>query len=284
MLDSMTIQERVKVMPPLSTGAGELLSVMTRKNRELDTIVSAIERDSALTAGVLRMVNSAAFALTREIRTVREAVAFLGELKIVGIAMAAAGKDTFNDELTGYRGSRGDLGRHCLLAAMTARELCRFTRGAVDAGVAYTSALLHDIGKVIISDYLDRATDAIFASLQNESMPDFRAAEQKFLGTDHCDCGYEIANEWNLPRELMVGIKYHHIPGDAEPQDQPLAYVVHLADMMTIMHGVGTGIDTQHYSLDRSYVDHVRVSDEELEGLVPGLQEEFEGTAGVLFG
>ena len=284
MLDSGTIQKKINDMPPLSDGAHEMLAVVAGKEHEPEDIVTAVERDSVLTASVLRVVNSAAFALAREISTVKDAVAYLGDMKVVGIAMAAAGKATFNTELKGYRGSRGDLGRHCLLTAMTARELTRHTHGAVDPGIAYTAGLLHDIGKVIISDCLDQVAADIFASLDNETMPDFRAAEQHFLGTDHCDAGHEVGNEWSLPYPLLTGIKYHHLPAEAEACDRPLAYVVHLADMVVMNHGVGTGMDAEHYHVDRAYIDHIRIEEDELEELMPRLEADFARTAGALFG
>lgn len=284
MIDSVSIQERIKVLPPLSHSASRLLSVMGRRYHQVTDIVNVVEHDSALTAAVLRMVNSAAFSLSREVLTVKDAVAYLGDTKIVSIAMAATGGDIFNAELKGYRGSRGDLGRHCLYTALVSRELARHSRGGVDPGVAFTSGLLHDIGKAMISDFLGDSTDDILASLENKELPDYRAAEQKHLGTDHCEAGYEMANHWGLPFALRVGIKYHHTPFDAIGEEKPMAHVIHLADMLVMMQGHGTGADTLYYSLDSGYLEFVKIPTGELEQVVLNLQDEFQRTAELLFG
>ena len=86
-----------------------------------------------------------------------------------------------------------------------------------------------------------------------------------------------------VPAELMTGIKYHHPPSDAEPRDQPLAYVIHLADMKTMDHGIGAGVDTDYYSIDRSYIDHIRIPENELSELINKLEMDFQKTAGLLF-
>ena len=118
----------------------------------------------------------------------------------------------------------------------------------------------------------------------HETLPDFRSAEQQFLGTDHCETGYEVANLWNLPAPLMAGIRYHHLPGEAEGGDRALAYCVHLADMLTMDYGVTAGIDGDHYSVDRGYVDFVRLTQDELEEMAPETEEEFGSLSAALFG
>jgi HD-like signal output (HDOD) protein len=153
----------------------------------------------------------------------------------------------------------------------------------VNPGVAFTSGLLHDIGKAMISDFLQNDIEDILTSLEHRELPDYRTAEQKYLGTDHCLTGYEMANHWHLPFPLRIGIKFHHTPFDAVGAEKPMAYVVHLADMLVMLHGYGTGADTPHYSLDRSYKEFVKITDDELEQVIPGLQDEFDNTAAILF-
>ena len=121
-VNTQEILDSVNSVPALSAGATQLLNVMGGAKYEVSDIVRVIENDSALTANVLRVVNSAALGLRREITTVHEAVAYLGDTKVIGIALASSTGDTFNKELPGYHGDRGDLGRHCLwVAAMTAK-------------------------------------------------------------------------------------------------------------------------------------------------------------------
>ncbi|MFH1845904.1 MAG: HDOD domain-containing protein [bacterium] len=283
MLDTVNIENTIKVLPPLSASAGQLLTVMAKQDRKIQEIVSVIEHDSALTASILRMVNSAAFGLRREIATIKEAVTLLGDTKITSLALASLGDGLMNKELQGYQGSRGDLGRHCLYTALVARELARHTRGRVDPGVAFTAGLLHDLGKAIISDFLVDRLDPLIHLLQTAGTADHLDAEKELLGTDHCDTGYELANHWHLPFVLRVGIKYHHLPAFALGDEKPMVYTIHLADHLTMRHGHGTGIDSELYRLDSGYLEFVKLSLDELTA-VPGLVEkEFLKTAAVLY-
>jgi len=87
-VDTQEILESVKSVPALSPGASQLLNVIGGGDYNVADIVKVIENDSALTANVLKVINSAAVGLRREVNTVHEAVAFLGDTKIIGIALA----------------------------------------------------------------------------------------------------------------------------------------------------------------------------------------------------
>ncbi len=283
MIDSVEIMERIKVIKPLSHAAHQVLGVMGRRDREPQEICTIIENDSALTAAVLRFVNSAQFNLRRELLTVKDAVAYLGETRVIAIALAAAGKSFFNAELRGYHGSRGDLGRHCLFAAIASRELAHFTFGAVDPGVAFTAGLLHDLGKATISDFLEGKTDDILAELDYGEGIDFIAAERRHLGTTHCEVGYELANHWEIPYPLTIGIRHHHTPRDAEPCDQSMAFVIHVADMLAMANGICSKADCLNYAVDRTYTELMMIDAEQLAKVTKKVKKEWQIAAGLMF-
>jgi putative nucleotidyltransferase with HDIG domain len=277
------IEDRVKTLPPLSPGAGQLLVLMTRQQREPADIVHIVERDAVLTTGVLRYVNSATFTLNRQIATVKEAVAYLGEARVVSVAMAAAAGGAFQTELVGYHGSRGDLGRHSLYVGLAARELARRTQGQLEPGVAFTAGLLHDIGKAIISEFLRDDEGGLSEALVAEDTADFLAAERRHLGTDHGEVGAAVANHWGLPYALRIGIKLHHAPGDATAEERATAYVVHLADRLAMEQGHGTGDDTLRYPLDPGWTLTVRAGADDLAAIAAKVRPEFEAASAVLF-
>lgn len=283
-VDTKEILESVKSVPALSPGATHLLSVIGAGDYEVSDIVKVIENDSALTANVLKVINSAALGLRREVNTVHEAVAYLGDTKIIGIALASSSGDTFNKELVGYHGDRGDLGRHCLWVALAARELARHTDGAVDGGVAFTAGLLHDIGKAVISDFMVDLVPDILAEVGEDPGTDHLNAEQALMGTDHCEVGGALAARWKMPMTLIEGILYHHRPADAPEKARPMAYVIHLADTLAMMQGFSTGVDALQYTFDPVYTDYVKLTSQELEGLALDVQIDYRATAEALFG
>jgi putative nucleotidyltransferase with HDIG domain len=278
------ILKSVKRVPALSPGASRLLDVLGTGCYEVADIVQVIETDSGLTANVLKVVNSAAMGLRRDITTVHQAVAFLGDTKIIGIALTNSGGEIFNQALAGYAGDRGDLGRHCLWVAIAARELARHTGGRVDKGVAFTAGLLHDIGKVVISDFMVEVMPRIVAGASDETFGDHLEAERQVMGTDHCEVGRELGRHWRMPESLVAGIQHHHRPALAPEDFRPMAYVIHLADTLAMMQGIGTGVDDMQYELAPDYADHVQIEASGLEGLTLDTQIDFKATAEALFG
>ncbi|MCB1184082.1 HDOD domain-containing protein [bacterium] len=278
------ILDSVKRVPVLSPGASQLLDAIGKADYQVSDIVRIIETDPALTVSVLKTVNAAAMGLRREVDSIREALAFLGETKVVGIALAASAGEVFNADLAGYHGSRGDLGRHSLWTAIAARELSRHTGGRVERGVAFTAGLLHDIGKAVISDYLAEDLDRL-ASLREEiGDGDQLDLEHRTVGTDHADVGQALARHWNMPASLVAAIRYHHAPQEAPDAFRTMAYTVHTADMLAMMFGVGTGADDMQYTLDPDYRDHLDIDTGGLEGLALDVQVDFKATAEALFG
>ncbi len=283
-VSSEEILKTVKSVPALSPGASQLLDVLGGGQYEISDIVQVIENDSALTVNVLKVVNSASMGLRREITSVHQAVAFLGDTKVIGIALASAGGETFNAKLAGYHGDRGMLGMHCLWVALAARELSRHTDGLVDKGVAFTAGLLHDIGKAVISDFMVDLVPAIMKSAGQETEPDHLRAEQEIMGTNHCEVGCQLARQWKMPESLIAGIEFHHTPVDAPEEYRAMAYVIHLADTLAMMQGVGTGVDDMQYKFDVDYEKYVKLDSGALEGLALDVQIDFNATAEALFG
>jgi len=283
MIDPSQLVEKVRNIKPLSEATRKLLVLMGQPDHQIQDLVRIVEHEPALTANVLRVANSATFALNRKLATLAEAASYLGYMHIVGIALATSGQDVFNAELKGYDGSRGDLGRHCLWTALAAKELANLTDDRVYQGLAFTSGLLHDIGKVVISDFLPEYAEEMEQRLQTSQVSDYITAEREVLGTDHCAVGGLLAEHWQLPESLQMGIAYHHSPQEADEEWQPTAFVVHLADMMAMMSGNGTGVDAILYGLDSRYSEFVTITPEQLEPMMLDLQLEFERTAPLLF-
>jgi HD-like signal output (HDOD) protein len=283
MIDPGELVQKVRSIQPLSDATNKLLALMGQPDHQVKDLVRVVELEPALTANVLRVANSASFGLNRKLATLQEAASYLGYMHIIGIALATSGREVFNADLRGYDCARGDLGRHCLWSALAAKEVARLTKEKVVEGIAFTSALLHDIGKVIISDFLPGYADEMDARRKDSELADNLTIEREILGTDHCAVGTLLAEHWGLPESLQVGVAHHHRPREAPSGWRATAMVIHLADMMAMMSGNGTGADAILYALDGHYAEYVPLSSPKLESLMFNLQKEFERTSPMLF-
>jgi putative nucleotidyltransferase with HDIG domain len=201
---------------------------------------------------VLRLCNSSAYGLSRRIETIKEAIAMLGFGVIKSMAFTIISQNSLDKAVQGYDLNKGALWTNAATCAVYARHIAQKTK-ACDPELAYTGAVLRDIGKLVLDKYVGQFFVDIERQAIDEQM-DFEAAEARTLGYSHTDIGEKVAERWNLPETLRAVIRYHHqpsaMPADSDDTWVKLVAVVHLADTMTMMMGCGVGGDGLMYSLD----------------------------------
>lgn len=278
------IREAIAAMPLLSTATSRLLALRSQEECDRGELVSIVKHDSLLTAQVLKVVNSAAFQRSKEIISIEQAVNFLGEDMVISSAMSQAAGTIFGKKLDGYAAEEGELWRHDLKTAIAGKLLAELGKKPVNPDQAFTCGLLHDLGKAVISDFLKNTPKKIVTALELKKIPDYLAAEKALLGIDHAEAGYELCRKWNLPEPLPQVTRWHHQPGQAEPEYQPLCYVVHLADFIAMMSGSGTGADAFQYSIDKAYADFVYMDEIKLAGILANVEKEYTKVAKAFWG
>ena len=278
MTDKITredLQKIVKSVPLLSASANRLLQLTSDSEHELADIVNLVKTDANLTARVLKVVNSAAFGLINNITSVDRAISYLGERIIVSIAVGDCAAKLFEKELGGYEAGQGDLWKHDLRTAIAAREIVVQSGAQVSADLAFTAGLLHDIGKSLISDYLQGTAPEAISMITAEDSEDYLDAEEKLIGFDHTEAGFELALVWQLPAELAEVIRFHHQPDQASEEHRALVYAVHLGDNIAMMGGYGTGADSMQYRLDPNYTEYITLSPNTLASVMLTVDTEF---------
>lgn len=278
------ILSKAKLVPQLSANALALMKLVQDQDHSLQDVVRLVEVDAALTANVLKVVNAPAFGLGQPVSSLARAVAFLGDKMVVGIAIGSCAPEVYSKDLAGYDSPAGELWLHSLRTAIAARELTRLARTEISPETAFTAGILHDIGKSLISSYLQDRTGEVLDQVNTVTGADFLAAERKLLGVDHCQVGAAMAEHWNLPPELLAPIKRHHAPRSADLLLQPLTYTVHLADLLAMLGGSSTGADALAYAMDPGVEDHFDLSGSVLERVLLAVSDEFERSKTLFLG
>lgn len=284
MVDSKELIKRIRAIPFLSESAMTLISVMGDREHNVADVTRVVECDPILTAKVLNVVNSAAFAISNNIDSIMRAISLLGDKTVVGIAMGLCAENVFFEDLEGYASAGGELWKHCLKCAIASREIANYSKEVVSPDLAYTAGLLHDIGKSIMSDYLKGSTEIIINDINTIENRSYIEEEKYLVGTDHSEVGVLLSAHWNLPLVLRSVIRHHHLPAVAPDEYKSLTYVVHLGDMIAMMEGAGTGMDSMRYSLDNGYTDFIELSPTAFEKIMFKVSVEFEKTASALGG
>lgn len=270
------IVEKLRVIideiPPLSNTTSQLLEQIGNPNHSLQDIVKIVNQDAVLTGLVLKTVNSSYYGLSKTIESVDDAIKYLGDSAVAGLALKSEKSDIYNKDMSGYKAAIDAAWAHSLKVGIASRYLAkRFSGGDVRESVAYTAGIVHDIGKSLISGFLNENEQQI---LDDE----FIEYERNNIGITHAEAGSILADKWKLPDIIKEVIEYHHEPNLATQGYRKIVYIVHLADFIAMMSGSGTGIDSMRYSIDENYSKYLPISDEELEKTFFEIQLEFKTT------
>ena len=278
------VRQAINKVPLISNAAARLLELSGDSEHGIADIVNIVKYDAVLTAQILKVVNSAAFARNTEVYSVDHAVSLLGEDMVVGIAMSEAAGLLFEKKLDGYAAEAGALWRHDLKTAIAAKIIAGHARNELSGDLAFTCGLLHDLGKGVVSDFLGGTTEKIHQAMEQKKFSDYAAAERAILGIDHAEAGYELTLRWKLPDPLPQAIRFHHQPALADEACKPLVYTVHLADIVAMMSGVGTGSDALQYTLDAAYESYISLSGEDLAMVMLAVEQNFLKVAAAFWG
>lgn len=281
---SEEILAAVKQVPLLSPQATRLLGMVATPDHGIGDLVDIVKCDSALTAKVLRVINSPIFGLIQPMTTVERALAYMGERMVVSIALSESAGKLLNKSLEGYESAAGTLWDHDLFTAIASREIARTSKEEMPIDLAYTSGLLHDIGKAVISDFLNEANHDLVGDIARGELTDFVDGERRLLGMDHAEIGYKLAQSWGLPEALAEAIAWHHHPNEAKEEFRGLVYAVHLGDILAMMGGVGTGSDGLQYQLEHGYQDYFDLKSNDLPLILMTAQDEFEKISAAMSG
>ena len=277
------VRARIRETPLLSHSAIQLVEIAADADHTIADVLRVVEVDSVLTGQVLRVVNSAALGIRNEVTSIERALAYLGDKIVVGIAIAHGQSQVYGKPLQGYGSEGGGLWEHSLRTAIAARHLAEIAREPLSSEIAYTGGILHDIGKATLSEFIEGKLEEILAEVDADTVENFLDAEAKLLGVNHCDAGAELAAHWSLPSPFSDICAYHHRPQEAPAETRAIVTIVHVADIVAMLGGSGTGADTLMYGLDPSYQDVIDISKQSLDSIVLKTTVEFE-KARLMFG
>lgn len=266
------IVRRVNDLPALSQVVAQVLKLVEDPESTVKELNDIICQDQALVTKVLHLANSAYYGFPRRIGTVVEAVIILGFSTIRNLVLAASVHNLLNREVPGYQLGQGELWRHSIACAMTTRTLARRVRFP-SPDQAFIAGLLHDIGKVVLSIYVSEVYSEIIKKVHEAQVP-FAQAEEEILGFTHSSVGAKVADKWNLPVSLVEAIAFHHSP-DSAKENPKLTSLIHVADAMCMMMGIGLGGDGLCYPLVPSAFSLLGLKPEDVEGVMGELGDLF---------
>ena len=230
----------IEDLPPFPQVAQKAMAALGNPDCSVEELVHIIEYDQAITANVLRFCNSAYLGLPEKIRTLHQAIPYLGQKKLLSIIQTCCSMKYFAGSTPGYDLRVGELWRHSVSCAILSQILGEKIQHEHQDEL-FTAGLLHDIGKLVLSIYVEEDFDKIYNLVQKNNLS-FLEAEQEVIGMDHAQVGGNIVRKWEFPDSICQCVEYHHKPDKISDSDY-LTTIVHIADLGCMVMGIGVGED-----------------------------------------
>jgi putative nucleotidyltransferase with HDIG domain len=183
--------------------------------------------------------------------------------------------------LPAYAVEANELWRHSLVTA-TAAELVveTFSNISVEAPVAFTVGLLHDIGKLVLSQALTVEYQTEIRRLVEEHHFSRAEAEKATIGTDHAEVGAQLLQSWHLPEDIVEAVGNHHCPV-FKPRLR-LSVVTHLANCAAHLAGSAPGWDGYAVRVNEDVIKMLSITPERIELLILAVRESFDKVDGFM--
>jgi HD-like signal output (HDOD) protein/signal transduction histidine kinase len=199
---------------------------------KLQAIARIVDKDAAISAKLLQLVNSAFIGARKAFTNVEQAVVYLGADTVRNLAISISVQQVFRRVETNGLLSIDRFWHHSYQSALLAQKIAVAT-GYPETSEAYLTGLLHDIGKLL----LWMAFPGKYAPLLLKGVRchNGRLAflEEEKLHVNHCEAGAWLCEQWRLPALLADAIRYHHHPLDEVAQALPLTRIASLADLLS---------------------------------------------------
>lgn len=224
------ILEHAQQLHPLPASVHRLLHILDQADTTVGEVAKLFAVDQALTAQILQAANAVTLGYNTTCSSVQEAVMRLGFSRIRAVVLSSIAKNALSQQLKGYKLGAGALWEHSVATAQYARQISKVVHYH-DPEEAYVAGLLHDVGKLMLDQYVLEDYHKIVQMMKENNISVWQAEEIMF-GIDHARLGGMVAKKWGLPSILIEAIQHHHLPSFAW-QHKELSAIVNIANSFT---------------------------------------------------
>lgn len=229
--------ESIQEVPTLPQVALKLIEMISDQSSSMRQIGDLIEEDPPLVAKILKIVNSGFYNLPKEINNIRQAVVMIGLDELRNLVFAMSVFSVFyhieEDEYFSFLG----FWKHCAATGKVASVLSSYLSLNLNQ-TAFLGGLLHDFGRLILQLYFREEYQKVF-HYADENMVNLYQAESAVIRFTHTEAGFWLAKRWNLPEDITGVIRNHHGIKPENVESDPLPALIHIADRITNIWGVG---------------------------------------------
>ncbi|MGO9310725.1 MAG: HDOD domain-containing protein [Spirochaetia bacterium] len=216
----------VEALPHFPDTILELIHITEDPRATLAQIAGRIATDPALTADLLKLVNSAHYVLPRRVNNILQGVKIAGMKGLRNLLFQYGAQKILGEKYAEMK----ELWEHSYRTAFYSFMLARSFKPKADIlDDVYVAGILHDLGQIIVTYLHPQAMEQMARFCRDKDIPP-RILERFSFGLNHADIGALIARKWNFPEQLVHGIKHHHEPLVTPLQHKDVVYCVYLGN------------------------------------------------------
>jgi HD-like signal output (HDOD) protein len=270
----------IATLPEVTVKIIEVVEDPRSTARDLHDI---IKRDPALSAKVLKVVNSAFYGLPGQIAGIDRAIVLLGLSAVKNLAIAASIARLFKGGKISEHFDAKELWRHSVAVGLTSRLIGRMNGEVASTDELFVGGLIHDLGILVERQaFPERLGEVCDRCAAGEGT--FTELEDKVIGANHQQFGEALTTKWRFPRHLRAVIGFHHRPDDLSTELQRLGCLVYLADVLCCHEDVGFSQTAVHQEITQELLDVVGITVEQLTEVRDKMFEELDEALSMLTG
>lgn len=279
MRDIKEIVRGIARLEPIPQIVNKVMATAQDPDKGMAELAEVVSYDLVATANLLKAANSSFYGRSQKFDSVQQAIIFLGVDEVIDLVLIGAAAKNLSRPQAGYGLKAGELWRNALASAVMARNLA-IQKDIADKHLVFTAALLKDIGKVVLEQYVAAECESIQRRTREDGLS-FREAEKEVLGIDHAELGALTAQVWQFSEQMIDIIRYHHQPNRASLVRSEAA-VVYLSDVLCMMFGGFGGVDGLAYRFHADTIRELGMTEIEFQMLIAGFVDNLQQVEGLM--
>ncbi len=269
------IVNNLEQLPAIPEVASKVISMVNDPDVSFKKVAEEISKNQSMTTNILKLCNSAYFGKGKEVTSIERAITILGLKEVKDIIMLVVAKPVLEKQVIGYDLAQGALWEQGLLVANLSKSISEMIKRKDISDVVFTGGIIHNVGKVVLALFVQSAFNEILDTVQTKDIP-FDIAEKEVMGFNHQEVGERILTKWNFPPVLKAIVRYYQEPEISPKEFMMEVSIVHIANALSIMAGVGVGSDGLYHSIKSEAITVVGISNHDLEKLFAQIPEKLK--------
>jgi HD-like signal output (HDOD) protein len=217
-------------LPTMPSNYQGVIRAIHSPDSSIQDIADAVEKDMGITSRVLQVANSAYYGYSKKITSPMEASMLLGIDTLKSLVRYTHVLNNF-PQTPATNAVFDAVWRHSAGVAAIARKIVLLhTHDEALGDEAFTAALLHDIGKVVLTSLKPDDYKAVIRQASETKTP-IHMIERVKLQTTHAETGAYLLSLWGIPFSILEAVAWHHYPRECREKKFSALTAVHVANV-----------------------------------------------------